>query len=139
MLFYCSIAQITFHAWGVGSGFADWQAMFLLSAAALCLINALIHPGIFWIRMFSLFVSLAVLARTTATFYAVTCAPMIGIYLIEQYKRERSIKQPGITILNILVVIMPAANRTWSTFKNVSVLWLCKCLESTPAFWGFCI
>ncbi|MBK9779899.1 MAG: hypothetical protein IPP55_07600 [Anaerolineales bacterium] len=110
MLFYCSIAQITFHAWGVGSGFADWQAMFLLSAAALCLINALIHPGIFWIRMFSLFVSLAVLARTTATFYAaVTCAPMIGIYLIEQYKRERSIKQPGITILNILVVIMPAA------------------------------
>lgn len=110
MLLYCSIAQMTFHAYGLGSGFADWQSMFLLSAAALSLIHALMQPGIFWIRWFSILVSLAVLARTTSVFYAVViCAPMVALYLIEQFKREGSVKQVGITIVNIFVIIFPVA------------------------------
>ncbi|MBK8781554.1 MAG: hypothetical protein IPO22_07055 [Anaerolineales bacterium] len=110
MLFFCAIAQLTRHTWGIGSGFADWQSMLLLGAAALSLVNALMEPGMGWIRSFAIFISLAVLARTTATFYAaVICAPMLLLYFIEQYKRERSLKPLGMTLANVLVIIVPAA------------------------------
>lgn len=110
MLFFCTIAQLTRHNWGIGSGFADWQAMLLLSAAALCLINALKEPGMGWIRAFAVLVSLAVLARTTSMFYAaVICGPMVLLYLVAQYRRGRSFKKPIATLLNIMVIISPVA------------------------------
>lgn len=110
MLFLGTIAQLTRHNWGLGSGFADWQSMLLLSGAALSLVNALMKPGLGWIRSFSVLIAFAVLARTTATFYAVViCTPMLLLYFIEQYKRERSFKPLGVTLVNLLIIIAPAA------------------------------
>lgn len=86
ILMFLSIAELTRHNWGIGSGFADWQSMLLLSSAALCLINALIAFELSWIRAFAVFVSFSVLARTTAVFYAVViCAPMLLLILIHQF------------------------------------------------------
>jgi hypothetical protein len=110
ILFFCAIAQLTRHTKGIGSGFADWQSMLFLSAAALSLINALKEPGTGWIRAFTVLVSLAVLARTTSMFYAaVICGPMVLLYLVAQYRRERSLKKPVATLLNIIVIIAPVA------------------------------
>lgn len=110
MLFFCAIAQLTQHNWGLGSGFADWQSMLLLSMAALSLVNALMEPGLGWIRSFSVFIALAVLARTTATFYAVViCSPMLLLYFNKLYKQERSFKPLGVTLMNLLTIIAPAA------------------------------
>jgi hypothetical protein len=82
----------------------------LLSTAALSLINAFMKPGIGWIRSFSIFVSLTVLARTTSVFYAVIiCGPILILYFVDQYRRERSLKSLGITLLNILIFILPVA------------------------------
>lgn len=110
MLFFCTIAQLTRHNWGIGSGFADWQSMLFLSAAALSLINASKEPGLGWIRAFAVLVSLAVLARTTSMFYAaVICGPMVLLVLVAQYRRERSFIRLAVTLLNIIVIIAPVA------------------------------
>lgn len=108
MLLFLAINQLTRHDWGIGSGFADWQSMFLLSASALSLINALINPGILWVRSFAVFVSLAVLARITSVFYAVViCGPILLLYFVDQYRRERSLKKLGVTLLNVFIFVLP--------------------------------
>jgi len=108
MLLFLSIAELTRHNWGIGSGFADWQSMLLLSSAVLCLINALMTFELSWIRAFAVFVSFSVLARTTAIFYAVViCAPLVLLFLIYQFKRERSWKGIFGVLANIIIILMP--------------------------------
>lgn len=120
MLFFCTIAQLTRHNWGIGSGFADWQSMLLLSTAALCLINAFMEPGLGWVRSFSIFISLAVFARTTSVFYAtVICGPMLALYFFAQYQRGCSLKLLGTTLLNVLVIIAPGVLTVTSQLANM--------------------
>lgn len=110
ILMFLSIAELTRHNWGIGSGFADWQSMLLLSSAALCLINALIAFELSWIRAFAVFVSFSVLARTTAVFYAVViCAPMLLLILIHQFKKERSWGIILKVFVNIVIILAPVA------------------------------
>ncbi|MEW6400644.1 MAG: hypothetical protein AB1649_02530 [Chloroflexota bacterium] len=110
MLLYGAVAELTRHNWGIGSGFADWQSMFLLNAAVLCLLNALMQPGLAWIRAFAVLVCLATLARVTAAFHAFAmCGPILLIYMMAHYKRYRSWRLLGTHFLNILVIVAPAA------------------------------
>jgi len=110
MLLYCALAELTRHNWGIGSGFADWQSMLLLNAAVLCLINALMQPGLTWIRVFAVLVALATLARTTAVFHALAmCGPILLIYMAAHYKKNHSFRHLGVISLNILIIIAPAA------------------------------
>ena len=105
MLLYCALSELTRHNWGIGSGFADWQSMLLLNAAALCLMNALMQPGLAWIRAFAVLLAFATLARTTAAFHAVAmCGPILLIYMMAHYKKNHSFRLLGVVLLNILII-----------------------------------
>ena len=109
ILLFCGLAHLTRHHWGLGSGFADWQSMLLLSTAALCLLNGLMRSGLGWIRAFAVLVTLAVFARSTAAFYAaIICGPILLIYLLKQYNEVHSLKPLGVTLINILIITFPA-------------------------------
>jgi hypothetical protein len=108
MMLFCVLAQLTSHNWGVGSGFADWQSMFLLSSAAMCLINAFAALSLNWVRAFAVFLALAVLSRITVAFYAfIICGPILLIYLLTLYKKERSAKQIAQMVLTIVLLLSP--------------------------------
>lgn len=108
MMLFCALAQLTRHDWGIGSGFADWQALFLLSSAVLSLINAIVHPKLDWIRASAVFLALTVLSRLTAVFYVVViCGPILVIYLIVLYRRTYSVKQIVVTVMNVVLIMFP--------------------------------
>lgn len=110
MMLFCALPQLTDHRWGMGSGFADWQSMFLLSSSALSLINALMdaESASGWVRASAVFLALAVLARITVAFYAfIVCGPILFLYLVTLYKRTRSLNQVTISLLSVLLITGP--------------------------------
>lgn len=103
-----ALAQLTRHNWGIGSGFADWQSMLLLSSSILCLFNALTHPGLAWFLGFVIFLALSVLSRITSAFYAaVLCGPLFLMYLSSLYRRTKSPKQIWHTLAIALIIMAP--------------------------------
>lgn len=105
---FLSLSQLLSEKWGIGAGFSDYQSFFLLGSATLCLINAFRSRSMKWIRLFALFSTLSLIARSTSLFYALVIEGPIFIgLLITKYLETKSVKFILKLLINVLIITTP--------------------------------